>query len=431
MKHASPNLKFFQSCTAWGFALSALWFSLAATSMAQTQTILHSFMDGSDGAVPGSGLISDVAGNLYGTAQFSSPGQGVVFKLSPATGGGWTETVLYTFTGGHDGGNPYGGVTMDSSGNLYGTTPYGGVDNCGVVYKLTPRPIAPWRISVLRSLRCNLDGANPITSLVLDSSGNIFGTATYGGNSTNGGGTAFELSPTSSGLYQWTLLHTFRGPDGDIPFAGLTLDSSGNLYGTTVGGGSNACSGGCGVVFELSQTLGVWTFKTIHQFHYMDGWGSEALLTIDSSGNLYGTTEAGGPISNGENGNGVVFEVSPNGAGGWTEKTVYAFTGEADGSVPKNPVIFDSAGNLYGANSGAPNYFGTIFKLTPNGSGGWTESTIFDWSNSTYYQGTNPIGPIVRDAAGNIYGTNEFGGATAYEYCLQGDGCGTVFEVTP
>jgi uncharacterized repeat protein (TIGR03803 family) len=431
MKH--PSLcRNFQSCAAWTLAVFAVALSLAATSAAQTQSILHSFMDAADGAVPASGLTSDAAGNLYGTAQYSSSGQGVVFKLSPTANGIWRETVLHTFSGTPDGSNPYGGVAMDASGNLYGTTPYGGSSNCGVVYKLTPRPIAPWREAVIHSFRCDPDGANPITSLVLDASGNIYGTTTYGGNTTTGSGTAFELSPSSSGGYTETLLHTFRGGhDGALPFAGLTLDSAGNLYGTTVAGGSSACSGGCGVVFELSKSSGVWTFATIHQFRYGDGWAPEALLTIDSAGNLYGTTEVGGPINNGGNGNGVVFEVSPNGAGGWTEKTIYAFTGGADGSASRSPVIFDSAGNLYGANSGVPVNFGTIFELTPDGSGGWIESNLYDWSSSTYYQGTTPIGPIVRDAAGNIYGTNEFGGATAYEYCIQGDGCGTVFEVTP
>jgi uncharacterized repeat protein (TIGR03803 family) len=432
MKRPSLSLKTFHSCAAWTLAVFALSLSLAAASAAQTQSILYSFTNTTDGAVPGSGLISDAAGNLYGTAQYSSPGQGVVFRLSPSAGGGWTETVLYTFSGSLDGGNPYGGVAMDASGNLYGTTPYGGSANCGVVYKLKPRPIAPWKESVLHAFRCHADGANPITSLVLDSSGNIYGTTVYGGNTTTGSGTAFELSPTSTGMYKETLLHTFQGKaDGSLPFAGLTLDSAGNLYGTTVAGGNNACSGGCGVVFELSKSSGAWKFTTLHQFRYGDGWAPEALLTIDSAGNLYGTTEVGGPINNGGNGYGVVFEVSPNGAGGWSEKTIYAFTGGADGSASRSPVIFDSAGNLYGANSGVPSYYGTIFKLTPDGSGGWIESNLYDWSSSTYYQGATPIGPIVRDAAGNIYGTNEFGGATAYEFCIQGDGCGTVFEVTP
>jgi uncharacterized repeat protein (TIGR03803 family) len=431
MQHSRLSLKHFQSCAAWTLAVFAFALSQAVTSAAQTQSILYSFTNTTDGAVPGSGLITDAAGNLYGTAQYSSPGQGVVFKLSPSGGGGWKETILHTFTGSPDGTNPYGGLAMDSSGNLYGTTPYGGANNCGVVYKLTARPIAPWREAVIHTFRCDPDGANPITSLVLDASGNIYGTTTYGGNTTTGSGTAFELSPSSTG-YTETLLHTFRGgADGELPFAGLILDSAGNLYGTTVAGGNTACNGGCGVVFELSKSAGVWHFATLHEFRYGDGWAPEAVLTIDSGGNLFGTTEVGGPINNGANGYGVVFELSPNGAGGWTEKTVYAFTGGADGSASRSPVIFDSAGNLYGANRGVPLYFGTIFELTPDGSGGWSESTIFDWSSSSYYQGATPIGPIVLDAAGNIYGTNEFGGATSYEFCLEGDGCGTVFQVTP
>jgi uncharacterized repeat protein (TIGR03803 family) len=430
VKYASLSLKHFQFCAASAFAVFAVAVSLSLAASAQTQSILYSFTDTTDGAVPASGLISDAAGNLYGSAQYSSPGQGVVFKLSPTTGGGWRETVLHTFFGNPDGSNPYGGLAMDASGNLFGTTPYGGLENCGVVYKLTSRPVAPWREAVVHSFRCNVDGANPITSLVLDSSGNIFGTATYGGST--GDGTVFELSPSITGGYTETLLHTFRGgADGEIPFAGLTMDSSGNLYGTTVAGGNNACAGGCGVVFKLSKSSVVWTFTTIHQFRFGDGWAPEAVLTIDSAGNLYGTTEVGGPNGTSQgNGYGVVFELSPNG-GGWTEKTIYAFTGGTDGSVSRSPVILDSAGNLYGANSGYPGYYGTIFELTPDGSAGWTEGTIYDWSSSTYYQGVSPIGPIVRDSAGNIYGTNEFGGATAYEYCVEGDGCGTVFEMTP
>src|ERR1700685_4641816 len=156
MKQLNSTLKHLQSCAS-AFAVCALALCLTTASKAQTQSILYSFTDSTDGAVPGSGLISDSEGNLYGTAQYSSPGQGVVFKLSPTPDGLWRETVLHTFFGGSDGTNPYGGFAMASAGNLYGTTPYGGTNNCGVVYKLTPRPTAPWREAVIHTFRCAVD----------------------------------------------------------------------------------------------------------------------------------------------------------------------------------------------------------------------------------------------------------------------------------
>lgn len=405
-------------------AVLSFTLTFASSARAQTQSLLYSFTAGTDGAIPASGLITDAAGNLYGTAQFSSGGNGVVYRFSQNSSGGWTQTILYSFSG-PDGSYPYAGVVMDSAGNLYGTTPYGGASNCGVVYKLTPRPIAPWRETVLHSFHCGADGELPIAPVTLDSAGNIYGTTPYGGSSPSAGGVAFELS-LSGGTWKETVLHTFQGKsDGEIPFAPLILDASGNLYGTTVNGGT-AC--GCGVVFELSKSSGTWKETTLHAFRTADGSNPETAVTFDASGNLWGTTVGGGP---GRLFHGVVFELSPNGSGGWTDKTVYAFTGNADGAAPKTPILFDPAGNAYGAAWGGEVDLGTLFELSPDGSGDWAETNLYTWSNSAY-PGANPIGPLVRTASGNIYGTTQYGGSYSFESCEdEGTGCGTVFQVTP
>jgi hypothetical protein len=231
-------------------------------------TVLYTFTGGSDGEAPFGGLTLDAAGNLYGATEAggntatgcqtsAGTGCGVIFKLTPTTSGPWTESILYTFSGGSDGGYPNGDLAFDSSGNLYGTTEGGGTSNtnclyygfCGVVFKLSPTTSGPWTESVVYSFSGDADGATPAAGVILDSSGNLYGTTEYGGNTSlcsgyNGCGVVFEMTPTSTGGWQETLLHTFEQTDGAAPLEPLTFDSSGNLYGTASFYG--------GVVFQIS-----------------------------------------------------------------------------------------------------------------------------------------------------------------------------------
>jgi uncharacterized repeat protein (TIGR03803 family) len=282
-----------------------------------TESALHQFNEGNgkDGGAPWAGLISDSQGNFYGTTETGGThGGGIVFELSPKAGGGWKETVLYNFSHyGKDGSYPWAGLVRDAAGNLYGTTSYGGTFDWGTVFELSPKAGGGWKETVLHNFNGNVrtDGYTPMAGLVLDAAGNLYGTTYFGG--TFGVGTVFELSPKARGGWKETVLHSFNdnGSDGYGPQAGLILDAAGNLYGTTLIGGSAVCTyyGSCGTVFELMpQADGSWTEKVLHSFSDdgTDGYWPYASLTLDAAGNLYGTTWAGGA-----QGNGTVFEITP------------------------------------------------------------------------------------------------------------------------
>jgi uncharacterized repeat protein (TIGR03803 family) len=282
-----------------------------------SESVLHPFNagNGKDGSDPQAGLISDAAGNLYGTTVGGGThGGGVVFELSPTAGGGWKETVLHDFSHyGKDGSYPWAGLVRDAAGNLYGTTSFGGTFDWGTVFELSPKAGGGWNETVLHSFNGNVrtDGYNPMAGLILDGAGNLYGTTYFGG--AFGVGTIFELSPKATGGWKETVLHSFNnnGTDGYSPQAGLIFDTAGNLYGTTLIGGSGSCTyyGSCGTVFELTpQANGSWTERVLHSFNNdgTDGYWPYAGLALDASGNLYGTTWSGGAL-----GNGTVFEVTP------------------------------------------------------------------------------------------------------------------------
>lgn len=315
------------------------------------ESLLHSFVgNNKDGAYPFyATLMIDRGGNLYGTTfEGGTFGAGTVFKVS-ATG---QERVLYSFTGGADGGFPYGGLIRDSTGTFYGTTsergsetscPYG----CGTLFKLD----STGKETVLHSFSGGIaDGAYPLAGLVRDSSGNLYGTTSGGGTSNLG--TVFKID--SSG--NETVLHNFTGSstDGSLPYAGLIRDGLGNLYGTTYQGGFY----GPGTVFKLAPS-GMLT--VLHSFSYngVDGALPYGGLVRDSSGNLYGTTFIGG-----SGGVGAVFKLDVKG----NETILYNFTYSTDGGYPYGSLVRDAAGNLYGTSSqaGDPSCLcGTVFKITP------------------------------------------------------------------
>jgi uncharacterized repeat protein (TIGR03803 family) len=344
------------------------------------ETLLYSFSGGTDGSEPLAGLVFDAIGNLYGTTYLGgseangceSNECGTVFKLKSNPDGSWTESVLHRFTG-VDGGNPDAGLIFDDAGNLYGTTQVGGDFDCssnppvgcGVVFELTPNSNGSWTERVLATI-----GAHPIADLVFDRAGNLYGTAASGGdlacNAPFGCGDVFELTPNSDGTWTPSYLHNFTGADGYEPTAPLVLDSVGNLYGTTYGGGSTACNGvtsGCGVVFKLTPSSGdEWTEHVLHRFTGgNDGANPVAGLIFGATGNLYGTAEVGGAY-----GYGVVFELRRTSTG-WKERVLHAFVGKP-AQTPFGGLTLDKAGNLYGTATlcgSGQRCEGVVFEITP------------------------------------------------------------------
>jgi uncharacterized repeat protein (TIGR03803 family) len=291
-----------------------------------------------------------------------------VFELTPASGGGWTETVLHAFTDSpSDGAIPLAGLIADSQGNLYGTTSAGGANQYGTVFELTPAGVETVLYNFCFTPNCN-NGVYPQAGLLADSKGNLYGTTLDGG--TSGYGTVFELSPPAitGGAWSITVLHAFteKGSDGSYPLAGLIADTSGNLYGTTNNGGSAA---GYGTVFELSPPAvigGAWNITELHIFTGgSDGSMPHAGLIADMMGNLYGTTPQGGGTRHA----GTVFELTPATGGRWTKNVLYNFcilTPCNDGGIPLAGLIADSKGNLYGTTSiGGMSDAGTVFELAP------------------------------------------------------------------
>jgi uncharacterized repeat protein (TIGR03803 family) len=317
---ASGNL--YGTTPAWGLYGYGTVFQVTPTSHGRwKEKVLHSFQ-GYEGANPDGDLIFDSQGNLYGTTYtgFIQNGGGVVFQLSPSSKGEWTETTLVGFQGGSGQGDiPSGALTFDTAGNLYGATRFGGTTGNGVVFELTPQSNGQWTETVVYSFAGGTDGGVPTGDLVFDTRGNLYGTTASGGDlhcKYNGCGVVFELSQTS-GTWQDNTLYVFcsarRCKDGAWPAAGVTFDASGNLYGTTLAGGVAGCTF-CGTVFKLTpETGGKWTYKAIHHFAQQSagGTGPEAGVIFDSRGRLYGTTNGGGDLNCFSGGCGVVFEMAP------------------------------------------------------------------------------------------------------------------------
>ena len=389
----------------------------APPAMAQVASTVYSFGAPGDGAYPQSGLIADASGNLYGTTSTGGAySRGTVFELVN-TSGTFTEKLLYNFSGG-DGQYLNAGLIMDASGNLYGTTSSGGPTGLGVVFELV-NASGTYTEKTLYSFGSNPDGNGiyPWAGLIMDASGNLYGTTTGG---TGGTGSVFELV-NSSGTYTERVLHSFSGgSDGRGPYAGLIMDASGNLYGTTTAGGTS----GAGTVFELVNSSGTYTEKVLYSFTSTAGDGANpyAGLVMDASGNLYGTTNGGGT-----GGFGTVFELV-NTSGTFTERVLHNFSGGSDGSNPLAGLIMDASGNLYGTTSDtpyAPAAYETVFELS-NSSGTWVESLLLATGSSCEGLGTingaNGIwGSLLMDASGNLYGATYGGGA---------NNAGTVFSIT-
>jgi uncharacterized repeat protein (TIGR03803 family) len=406
-------------------ALAAMFASGVGTSTTPggVTEVLYSFTGSPDAEYPSTDLVADDSGNLYGmTVLGGTIGAGTVFRLSPAVGG-WTETVLYSFSSGADGGQPYGGVTLDPQGNLYGTAVVGGSggscveDGCGVVWKLT-RSGTSWSHGVIHDFS-GTDGFGPGGPVVFDDLGNLYGMTPTGGP--YGLGVVYQLAPKANGSWTLTVIHAFTGrDDGATGSAGrLLVDEAQNIYGVATVGGAN----GVGDVFRLTPSpRGTWTWTTLYSFKGQpDGVFPYGGLVRDAAGNFFGTTYYGGAL-----GLGTVYRLWEEN-GKWHEQVLYSFTGGSDGGFSISHLVLDSAGNLYGTTSegGSPGCnCGTIFKLTrPTSALGkrrWQFTVVHQFEGAP--DGAFAYNGLVADSAGNLFGTTVHGGA---------EDDGSIYEFTP
>ena len=391
---------------------------LALAATAQTESILYSFSGGSDGGFPQGGLTPDGKGNYFGVASGGGSGNaGVVFELSPNSSGGWTEKVIYNFTGYSnfsDGAGPSSAPVFDGKGNLYGVTVTGGVSGAasglGTVFELTPNSNGTWTEKVLYSFGSGTDARQPYDQglgLALDSAGNLYGTSNLGG--AYGYGAVYELVAGANGTWTEKVLYSFKGlNDGASPFGSpVVLDSAGNLYGVAGEGGAHDY----GVVYELTPGAGGnWTQKVLYSFAATAaGAFPTGNLVLDSSGNLFGTTFS------------TAFELVRGSTGKWTPKILHRFAGGTDGANPEGGMVFDKAGNLYGMTSTGGAHRGIVYELSPTTTGTWTEKILHRFAAN----GTDGYAPVFSnvtvDAIGNVLSTS--GGGTS--------GYGVIFEIKP
>lgn len=391
-----------------GAVASADVTSVAVSCAAGTETVLYSFSGDATGAFPQAGVILDGSGNLYGTTQQGGKhGHGTVFKLSA----GGKETVLHSFgDSDHDGQDPQSTLVMDAAGNLYGTTPAGGENGNGTLFKVA----ADGTETVLYSFGgTDADGRNPDAGLVMDSAGNLYGTTPLGG--AYRAGTVFKVSPAG----KETVLHSFyalgMAGDGQNPQAPLIMDSAGNLYGTTPHGGD----GMAGTVFKVTANGTETVLYSFGTTSATDGSNPYAGVIVDSAGNLHGTTTYGG-VNGGDRGDGTAFTLSAAGK----ETALYSFGGTAsDGLNPYASPVIDSSGNLFGTTqaggAGASDDShggGTVFELSATGK----ETVLYSFGSHGGSDGSGPHAGLLMDSAGNLYGTTVTGGA---------NGDGTVFKI--
>ena len=339
-----------------------------------TYTILHKFQNGADGANPGAKVVLDDAGNIYGTTDFGNiHGYGTVFKVAPDG----TYTRLYSFTGGADGSQPDGAVTLMANGSMIGTTTSGGANGNGTLFKLS----AKGKLKVLHDFTSD-DGSEARGNLYRDKLGNFYGTALFGG--ANFDGTVFKYGFDGT----FTILHTFNATDGEFPEHGVVADAAGNLFGVTAFGGANDQ----GTVFKI-DTAG--NFSTLYNFTGgADGGFLYGGLAVDGDGNLYGSTAGGGA-----NNSGTIFKLAQDG----TLTTLYTFTGGTDGSSPEGDMLLMGK-NLYStANAGGdPNCScGVVYELTGKGKLKVLHS-FTGADGSGYSAGLTPVN-------GTFYGTVQYG----------------------
>jgi uncharacterized protein YceK len=385
-------------------------------------------------------LVQDTAGNLYGAFLYGGIGRtkrnlgcGTIFELSPPSPGQtkWTEQTIFEFPDGAAGCGPAGGVILGPGGVLYGAT--GGYYSN--IFELSPPANGgPWKETVLYSFTGGADGQGPGAPLLLGKGGALYGTTGGGGHSF---GTVFELMPPQNGQTQWSeaVLYSFAGGnDGSNPISPLIADNSGALYGTTLlGGGCVQETSGCGTVFMLTPPSAgqtAWTETVLHAFTGgADGGNPSGGLYRDKSGDLFGNTKAGGqqkPCAGNANGCGTTYLLTPpaNAQSSWTFQTLYAFTGQADGVLPGGPLVSATGGSVYGTAIGGVTGYGTVFELVPpaNGQGTWSEDTVYNFPSGGK-DGEGPQQGLLHVSGGAYVGTADGGPG------IHSDG--VVFQLKP
>lgn len=395
--------------------LTAVTLVAVANASAQA-TVIYSF-----GAYPSDGetpytpnLVADSAGNFYGTTEEGGSNCngvcGTVFELSQFDFGAWTERVIHNFDG-TTGTEGQTSLAVDSFGNLYGIATYGGLYGYGVVFEMSPSSGGSWTYSVLHNFKY-VEGSYPVGGLIFDASGKLYGVTNEGG--AYGYGTVFQLRKNSSGAWTEKVLHSFDKTDGWNPTKALVMDAVGNLYGTTYNGGAHSA----GTVFELARGTGdTWQEQVIHSFFprpSTDGSNPDGGVII-FSGTLFGTTYNGGAY-----GYGTVFQLVKESTG-WRETIIHSFNTDGfDGATPRANLTAVGS-NLYGTTSaGGTNYDGTVFQLAPAAGGGWTESVLFSFGDADG-GAAFPSGGLFYYNDGNLYGTAQGG---AY-------GVGSVYRIAP
>jgi len=399
-------------------AISLLF--LVTFAYAGTEKVIYTFQGGTDGFRPYSSLIFDQAGNLYGTTYYGggdacSFGCGTVFELSPDGQGGWTESVLYRFTGGQDGEQPFAGLILDPQGNLYVTTlgpgyGYGCPPSCGSVFELSPGS-AGWTITVLHDFLGGADGDQPITQLAMDAAGNLYGTTGFGG--ANGSGVIYRLSKTKSSTWNFAALPFTAGQPQGSPI----VNKDGTIYGAALGGPYN-----CGVLYSFSLNAQKKVVKKVlYAFKGGRDGGIPLGLAQAQDGSFYGVSPQNYQQPCVIPPGGSAFHLTQNQSGGWTNQIIYKFN-TTPAIAPVSGVLIAPSGNLFGFTD---DYAGGVYELTPQSDGTFSESTLYGFTGGS--DGWDPWGVPVMDASGNLYGVT-FQGGNNCAFDIQ---CGTVFEVTP
>ena len=431
-----PNAQFSAVNKILAAIICVLQFTLTIGAVAQSFNSIYDFTGIPDGANPRGNLAADSTGNLYGTTEAGGVfDHGAVFELSPpvAPGSPWTETILYSFTGGSDGESPLGGLAIDKHGNLWGTTPYGDAC-CGTVFKLkAPASGDQWEFRTIHTFTGGpSDGSYPVAGVVVDSTGNVYGITQNGGSYTStcapfqsGCGTVFKITGMTDGSFTETILWNFGGSgDGQLPESTPIIDAAGNLYGTTSDGGRPFFGRGHGTAYMLSPSNGTWAETILFTFHNRQSPGRNPLgaLVLDKQGNFWGTSSEGpeGAPGCGGFGCGTIFRLSPSN-GGYIGNPLYVFTNQEDGANPQYGLLLDgSTSTFYGTvpySSPSPDC-GAIFKVAKP-TGQWVYSVLHSFENT---DGCNPKTGLVFDNNGNFYGSTTRGGSAQV---------GSVFQVTP
>jgi uncharacterized repeat protein (TIGR03803 family) len=331
----------------------------------------------------------------------------MLFMPASASAAQDAEVLVHVFGSdgsGAGGVEPYGGVVLDSSGNAYGTASYGGAFGRGLVWEMYRGANGQWTEKRIYNFgEANGDDSyGPLAGLVFDHAGSLYGTTIGGGQPAGQAGTVFELSLDIDGEWIYKRIHTFGVAEGQQPRSAVVFDSAGNLYGNTSEGGAY----NEGTIFKLIRgSDGTWLEQTLYSFgaNSQDSGGAFQPVALDASGNIWGTLYTGGTY-----GLGAIFELSPNSSGDWIETIVYSFPGGTNGEYPQCGLIFDAKGNLYGTVSyGGSSDEGLVYELSPSGNGGWTTTTLYDVGN---VEGFIPYGSLTFGKSGNLYGATWQGG---------------------